>query len=150
MPSIEYWTLKNVRQIHDDMERVIKYCMTSGNSMILTRKRTWRPSTDIYETLDQIVIVMETAGAKEEEIKVDFDDRAHVLAIRGRRDDDNAGSDRSFIQMEINYGSFEVFVIIPWSVDENGIRALYKNGFLRVTIPKSGKTDPTQVEIVDL
>ena len=38
--------------------------------------------------------------------------------------------------MEILYGQFETEVHIPWTVDEDGVKATYQDGFLSVLLPK--------------
>ena len=45
----------------------------------------WRPPTDVYETDDAVVVLVEVAGMDPEKLEVSF--RGKILQIRGRRED---------------------------------------------------------------
>lgn len=97
------------------------------------RPHAWRPPTDVYETEDAIVVRVEAAGMREADFSVVLDGR--LLSIRGARSD--AAERRAYYQMEIPFGEFASEVELPAAVDTQAIEAVYKNGFLRVTLPKA-------------
>jgi HSP20 family protein len=102
----------------------------------------WRPPTDVLETDDAYVVVVEVAGMRGADFTVTFE--GHILSIRGTRHDLNAR--KAYHQMEIDYGEFgtEVHVHIPISASE--IDASYSDGFLRILLPKAS---PKKIEIED-
>jgi HSP20 family protein len=100
----------------------------------------WRPPTDVYETEDSIVVVMEVAGMQGADIQVTYDDR--VLYIRGHRR--RTGNAKAFHQMEISYGEFMSGVRITAAIDPSAIEATYADGFLKIQLPK---VKPYRVEI---
>lgn len=95
--------------------------------------RAWRPPTDVYETDQDYVVVAEIAGMRGVELSVSFEQQ--VLSIRGRRPDQGGG--KAYHQMEISYGEFLVDVYIQGPVDHERIEATYRDGFLRVVLPKA-------------
>jgi HSP20 family protein len=96
------------------------------------RTRSWRPPTDVYETDDAVIVKIEIAGMKPEDIQISFVDR--VLTVRGTRPDTDAKL--SYHCLEIPYGEFSSEVVLPGSYEEETIEAKYENGFLRIWLPK--------------
>ena len=97
------------------------------------RSSLWRPPTDIYETEEKFIIKVEIAGVREEEIEVAIEN--NLLLIRGNRVD--TPEQRAYYhQMEIQSGKFEIAAEIPVPVDIEKAGAVYKDGFLTVTLPK--------------
>lgn len=92
----------------------------------------WRPPTDVYETEDAFVVVVEVAGMRGTEISVTLE--KSVLTIRGLRID--KGDMKAYHQMEIAYGEFETRVKLPRRIEQDEIEATYSDGFLRVVMPK--------------
>jgi HSP20 family molecular chaperone IbpA len=95
--------------------------------------KVWRPPTDVYETADAVVVKVEIAGMKEEELEVTLDGR--LLSIRGIRRD--SGAKLRYQQMEIQYGPFETDVEVPRALDYEQLEASYDNGFLTVRLGKA-------------
>lgn len=93
----------------------------------------WRPPTDIYETETSFIIKVEIAGMREDDIEVAVEN--NLLLISGARSD--TPEQRAYYhQMEIQSGKFEIAAEIPMPVNVEQAGALYKNGFLTVTLPK--------------
>lgn len=109
----------------------------------------WHPYTDVYETKDDLVVKMELAGVKKEDLSVRL--YQNRLMIKGRRKDFPPGEKRIYYQMEINYSEFERSIILPESLGKVDVKAEYKDGFLILTLSKDpGRTrDKTlQVEVL--
>jgi HSP20 family protein len=100
---------------------------------IQKRSPLWRPPTDVYETEDAFVIVVEVAGMRGTEISVTLE--KGLLSIRGLRVD--KGDMKAYHQMEIAYGEFETKVKLPRRIEQDDIEATYSDGFLRVVMPKT-------------
>jgi len=126
----------HLRGMEEGMERLFKDLVAAKNLLDTLSGSVWRPPTDVYETERHILIKMEIAGMRQEDFQLRLD--GNVLTIRGRRVDLYRDRKGSFRQMEINYGPFEVVVRLPQPVDASSIRALYKEGFLEILVPKTG------------
>jgi len=116
--------------------------MDTRHSRWQLRMRTpsWRPPTDIFETNDTIVIRVEIAGMREGDFSIEINRR--ILTIKGTRPD--IAEQRAYHQMEIRFGDFNIDFEFPIPVDSDNIDAVYKDGFLRVVVPKS---KPRQIGI---
>ena len=102
----------------------------------------WRPPTDVFETEEAYVVMVEVAGMKEAQFSVTLD--RQVLSIRGVRSDSPRA--QAYHHMEIAYGEFASEVRLATAIDSLQIQAIYADGFLRVVLPKMR---PTQIPIAD-
>jgi HSP20 family protein len=98
------------------------------------RNPIWRPPTDVYETEDHIVILVEIAGVQSTDFAVSFAN--HRLTITGIRHDPGPHH-RAYHQLEVRFGEFRVDVDIAAPVTDSAITAEYREGLLRVTLPKA-------------
>ena len=108
---------------------------------IQKRSPLWRPPTDVFETEDAFIVVVEVAGMRGAEISVTLE--KGMLSIRGMRVD--TGDMKAYHQMEIAYGEFETKIKMPRKVEKDQIEATYSDGFLRVLMPKK-KAKSIQIE----
>ena len=93
----------------------------------------WRPPTDVYETDDSVVVVVEIAGLSEGDYTITLNGR--TLLISGERRD--PAERLAYQQMEIRHGRFRTQVHLPWTLEPQGQRASYANGFLKVVLSKA-------------
>lgn len=97
------------------------------------RSTLWRPPTDILETEESFIIKVEIAGMRDDDIEVAMEN--NLLLISGNRTD--IPEQRAYYhQMEIQSGKFEIAAEIPVPVDAEKAGAIYKDGFLTITLPK--------------
>jgi len=113
--------------------------------MVRFSPKTWQPAVDVYDTDAEMVVLVELAGVKEDEVEVTVQN--DVLWVRGERRDVSRGIKRTYSQMEIMWGPFERSVALPSNVDVDQIRAFYGAGFLEVVIPKLVGRKPRRVDI---
>jgi len=95
----------------------------------------WIPNTDVYVTEGHLVIKVELAGMRREDLELTVE--GNRLMISGQRPDGGRGAKCKFLVMEINYGSFECVIEIPDGYNLSQAKAAYQNGFLRVDVPQS-------------
>ena len=95
----------------------------------------WIPNTDVYVADGNLVIKVELAGMKQEDLELTSS--GNRLMISGHRPDGCRAPKCKFLVMEINYGSFESVIEIPPGYDLSQAQATYQNGFLRVDVPQT-------------
>ena len=103
-----------------------------------TGETHWVPNTDVYVTETHLVVKVELAGMRREDLDLTID--GNRLMISGQRPDGGRGNKCTFLVMEINYGPFECVIEIPSGYDLSQAKAAYQNGFLRVEVPKAVRT----------
>ena len=104
------------------------------------------PSVDVYETDDEVVVMVEIAGISDEEVEIEVDGR--TLLLRGQRKARPGRPHRLYSQMEISHGPFQRELLLPSEVDPDSIHASYEDGMLEIVLPKVGRKLSRQVTIV--
>ena len=124
---------------------------SSRSSAVGSRERSanghWVPNTDVYVTDSGLVIKVELAGMKSENLEINVE--GNRLRITGNRPDCCRASKCSFLVMEINYGPFESLIQIPPGYELSQAKAAYLNGFLRIDVPVAVSKKSTKVPIVE-
>ncbi len=95
----------------------------------------WDPPLDFSETNDMFLVKMEVPGMDPKEIQISLQD--HVLTISGERKKEEKTKEERFYRIERSYGTFTRSIRLPMPVDEKKVNALFKNGVLTITVPKS-------------
>lgn len=107
---------------------------------------TWEPPTDVIETGEEIIIIVDISGMDGKDISVLTD--GEVLRVRGTRRAPGPAKASQFHQLEIRFGPFERIVELPSRVDQNKVSAQYSRGLLEVRIRKLPKSD--QVKRIEI
>lgn len=110
----------------------------------------WVPNTDVYASDSGLVIKVELAGMRSENLEITVE--GNRLRISGDRPDTCRAHKASFLVMEINYGPFESIMELPNGYDLGQARASYLNGFLRIDVPPAKpppQTKSTKLHISD-
>jgi HSP20 family protein len=95
----------------------------------------WIPNTDVYATDTGLVIKVELAGMKSENLEITI--AGNRLHISGNRPDACRAHKCNFLVMEISYGPFESVLELPAGYDLSQAKAIYVNGFLRIDVPQT-------------
>lgn len=106
---------------------------------------TFRPSVDIVEHEDSVMIKADMPGLEKSDIKVVVNDG--LLTIEGSRKEEHNETSKGFMRSERFVGNFARSFNLPAWADASKIDANYKNGVLEVTIPKTEKARPKEIDI---
>lgn len=137
---------REMRRVSDDMLlQMFRISSTSGE--------VWSPRVDVYETAEAVVVKVCAAGLEPGQIELSISGDGRFLTLRGVRveQDEDKSQRIRYHQLEVYYGPFERIVSLPAEVqfDRNKLSANYKDGFLKVTLPKHGQSLPKRIEIED-
>ena len=141
---------KEFEKVQSQVESSIEDIFRSYNPMFSLEERTWKPSMDIYETTDDIIIRAEVAGVDKDRLEVEISNRA--VKIFGTRQELPRSANATYRLAEIQYGNFERVLYLPAPIDTENVSTSYANGFLEIRlakqkvekvykIPVSGKND---------
>jgi HSP20 family protein len=101
----------------------------------------WVPNTDVYVSEGGLVVKVELAGMRREDLELVIE--GNRVRIAGYRPDGcRSASKCKFLVMEINYGAFETVIELPKGYDLSQARAAYQNGFLRIDVPAQAGVAP--------
>ncbi|MBU0909146.1 MAG: Hsp20/alpha crystallin family protein [Proteobacteria bacterium] len=109
--------------------------------------RDWSPRLDVSETDTAIEVIADLPGMEKKDIDISLDNG--VLVIKGERKEEHKETDKHVHRMERRYGSFYRALRLPTEVKSDKIEASFKNGELKITLPKSeeAKKNITRIEV---
>lgn len=114
--------------------RVLDQFFSNDRPRFCPPERAWAPPTDVYETRQSVVIRMELAGVRREDLDIQVN--GNYLVVRGRRAEQHPLKKENYHQMEIHYGSFARVFRMPNKMVLKDVAAEIENGFLTLTVPK--------------
>jgi len=107
--------------------------------------RVWRPAVDIYEEENGVALKAELPGIDKKDISIDVKDG--VLTLSGERTVENETEEKNFYRRERTYGKFQRLFTLPEGVSAEDITADFKDGVLKVHIPKAEVEEPKKITI---
>ena len=105
----------------------------------------WSPLVDITEDEKKYVVKAEIPEMKKEDIKINVHD--DVLTVSGERKYEKEEKGKKYHRVERAYGSFMRSFTLPEDADGTKVNAEYKDGILKVHLPKSEKAKPKAIEV---
>jgi HSP20 family protein len=107
--------------------------------------RIYLPTTDIFETENALMVVMEMPGVVNEHADITIED--NVLTVTGWIDFSKYEKLQP-VYTEYNIGHFQrSFSLSPSSIDEHRITAEMKDGVLTLTLPKAERVKARKIEL---
>jgi len=117
-----------------DMMLVNEFFDPIHNALEKEKSCTWSPSVDVYETPKSIVLTAELPGVQSDDINLTIQD--NVLTLKGERRFEKDVKQENYRMVERNYGNFRRRFTMPCEVAGDKVTASFKDGVLKVVIPK--------------
>lgn len=105
----------------------------------------WAPLVDITENDHAYIIKAELPEVAKDDVKVAVENG--VLTISGERKHEKEEKGRKYHRVERAYGSFARGFTLPEDADADNVSASHKDGMLTVSVGKSAKARPRQIEV---
>ena len=143
--TLEKWEpFRDLMAMQDRMTRLIDETLSRIWKEEVTRG-VWSPPVDILERGNEVVLKIDLPEVSQNEIDIRVEE--NTLIIQGERRFIKDTPDENYIQIERPYGTFRRTFSIPRTIDPEGIKASYKDGVLRVILPRKPETQPKQIAI---
>jgi HSP20 family protein len=136
---------KQMDVIASEMENLFYHLFSPKSPVKTVCQHHWSPMADVYETADKLIVKMDLAGVKRDDLGISLDDNR--LIIRGVRHEKTPDGVTAYHQMEINYGSFERVLHLRPGVRKKDISAQFEDGFLTISITKQPPSKEESVGI---
>jgi HSP20 family protein len=105
----------------------------------------WNPAVDIFENDNEIVIKAELPGLNAKDIEVNFEN--NVLVLKGERRFEKETKEENYHRIEREYGTFSRAFTVPFAVKSENVVAEYKDGVLKVVLPKKEEIKPKPIKV---
>jgi HSP20 family protein len=106
---------------------------------------TREPSIDIFENRSDVIIEVEVPGLKREDLSIRIDE--NLVRIDGYKRSERDSECLRYLCLERQFGVFRRIVQIPGSVDTNSVRAVLREGILRISLPRVSERRRSMVEV---
>ena len=145
--ALARWTpYRDLMSVRDEMNRVFNEAFgraTTDESAWFSG--AWAPPVDIYETDQGLVIKAELPGFSKDDFSIELKD--NTLVIRGERRRQDEVKEGNYHRMERVYGAFQRSFLLPTTVDQDKVRAAYKDGVLELHLPKVAAAQPKRIAV---
>ena len=108
-------------------------------------RRIWSPPVDILERENEVILKVDLPEMNQNDIEIKVEE--NTLIIRGERKFIQETPHGNYLQIERPYGTFQRTFAIPRMIDLEKIKAAYKDGVLRIVLPKKEEVHPKQIVV---
>ena len=143
MALMRWRSMRDLVTIQDEINRVFENL--TGKSEGDEGLMRLLPAADIVEDNDSFIVNIELPGLKKEDLKVTVQN--NILSINGEKKNEIDHKSKTFHRVERSYGSFYRSFELPISVDPSKVQAEFKDGVLRIELPKSESAKPKEIAI---
>lgn len=144
MSLLRWDSFADMAQLRDQVNRLFEQSLTRTGQEPASTK-VWAPAVDIMETKDAVMLHMEIAGITPGEINIQVTE--DMLTVKGERRMARREDGRQVIRQERSYGPFQRSFTLGVPVDQQRIRASYRDGVLEIVLHKREEQKPKQVKI---
>ena len=102
-------------------------------------------AADVFDDDDRVIVRIEAPGMRREDFNVELHD--HVLTVWGEKQFDQEASRGRRSVVQCAYGSFRRDVALPVSVKADKTKASYRDGVLRIELPKSDAARARRISV---
>ena len=117
---------------------------TAGGQEVMTLSE-WTPAVDISEEDKEWLVKADLPDVKKEDVKVTVENG--VLTVTGERKFEKEDKERKYHRIERSYGNFFRSFTLPEGADGAKVSAEFKDGVLKVHLPKNEKAKSKAVEV---
>jgi HSP20 family protein len=139
--SIGDWDIfGDIARLRRDLDRFADRMRPAAASA--DQEDVWAPPVDIHEMDDMLVLLVDLPGLRREDIELNI--QRDSITLEGARTSAEPGNS---LRMERPSGHFLRSFRIGVPVDPGGARAVYRDGVLRITLPRTAPSGPARVRV---
>ena len=137
MDDFDRRILEEFKELERQMGRMLRSTSLS-RTVPMTSSDGWQPDVDVYETADDLIVLMDTAGIDMDNMTVTA--QKNSITVEGRRSLPKRGNVCCIHQLEIEMGFFKRTITFPVSVQIAATTFSCQNGILEIKMPKETKS----------
>lgn len=94
------------------------------------------PAVNVRETNDDFNVEVAAPGMKKDDFEIELDNNLLTISSEEKEEHQEESKDVKFTRREFSYHSFKRSFNLPDSIDNSKIKADYKDGVLKIRLPK--------------
>lgn len=138
-------SFKELERMRREMDRLWESFFEERPRWRVEEAGEWLPSLDLSETKNDFVVKAELPGIDPKDIDISLAN--DILTIKGEKKQEKEEKEENYHIIERSYGSFTRSIRLPREVQSDKISASYKNGVLKITLPKSEEAKKKEIKI---
>lgn len=145
MAELALWQpLKEMERIRKEMDNIWDtfFDRTPGRGYGVSE---WLPSLDVSETKNNYIVNAEIPGIDPKEVEISLND--NILTIKGEKKQEKEEENENYHVIERSYGSFTRSLRLPGQIQGDKVKATYKNGILKITLPKTEEAKKKEIKV---
>jgi HSP20 family protein len=132
MRLIRWQPFSEMESLRNQMDRMFDELAGLNNRQSST---DWTPAIEIQDREDSLILRAEIPGVEAKDLDIQV--AREAVAISGEHRYENKAQEQGFFRTELRYGSFQRTIPLPVAVDNNQVQAEFKDGILKLTLPKA-------------
>ena len=113
----------------------------------ISENNVWNPAVDVIEDGDIFVLELDLPGLKKSDFTITV--KEGILTLSGERKRKEPEDEKHYRYFERPIGAFERSFRLPEHVDGEKVKASYKNGVLKLELPKKEEAKPRTIQITE-
>jgi HSP20 family protein len=109
---------------------------------------TWTPAIELQDTGDAIALKAQLPGIDAKDVNIQVTKDAVVLS--GERQTENKIEENGYFRSEFRYGKFQRVISLPVQIQNQEVKADYKDGILHLTLPKAETAQVVKLNLAEL
>jgi len=145
MVHVKWEPFKDLMAMQDRMTRLFDETLSRVWKEEGMPRGAWSPPVDIFEKENELILKVDLPETSQSEIDIKVEE--NTLIIQGERKFIKEAPSESYIQIERPYGTFHRTFSLSRRIDQEKIKASYKDGVLRIILPKKEVTHPQKISL---
>ncbi len=134
----------DIEELRNEMDRLYQNFFGSISDEAVDFPMTY-PLVNIKERKDQLEISAELPGLSKDDVKISISDS--ILTIKGEKKSEAKKENENYFRTERRYGKLERSFRLPTKVDNEKVKAEFKDGILNIMLPKKEEAKPKEISI---
>lgn len=120
----------------------------AGNGYLTNDQGAFKsPKVDIIEKNNCYLVHAEMAGFNEKDVKVTLENGTLEISATHEENNEERNEEKKYHKIERWHGSLQRAIYLGENIDENNIKASFKNGLLDINIPKLNSKESGKKQI---
>ncbi|MDY6990496.1 MAG: Hsp20/alpha crystallin family protein [Thermodesulfobacteriota bacterium] len=146
MNSLTPWSSRGeMTGFRQEMDRLFDRFFEGWPFRAFVEEGQWSPSVDVSENAKAVIVKAEIPGIDPKAIDVSV--RGNILTLRGERKKEHEETGEDFHRTERSYGAFSRSIRLPAEVDVAKVTANYKDGVLKINLPKTKQAEAKKIQV---
>jgi len=145
MPGLILWKNQEIDRLRRDMDRLISRLWEDFGTTLSSQAFEEIPSLEVSETQDRLIIKAEVPSMGPDDLDVSLTD--DVLTIKGRVAQEQAAEEGDVYETQRTFGLFSRSLRLPCKILIDDVEATYRDGVLRIILPKCKAEAAHEVKI---